>query len=33
MILTTIFQMLSIGEIWKPTDLCKVDMPKDLKQK
>lgn len=33
MILTAIFQMLSTGEVWNPTDLCKVDMPVDLKQK
>lgn len=33
MILIAIFQMLSTGEIWNPTDLCKVDMPDDLKQK
>lgn len=33
MILTAIFQMLSTGEIWNPTDLCKIDMPDELKQK
>ena len=32
MILTAIFQMLSTGEVWNPTDLVKVDMPKELKQ-
>ena len=33
MILTTIFQILSIGEVWNPTDICKFDMPYNLKQK
>ena len=32
MILTAIFQMLSTGEIWNPTDLYKIDMPDDLKK-
>ncbi len=30
MILTAIFQMLSTGEIWNPTDLCKIDMPDEF---
>ena len=33
MILTAIFQMLSTGEVWNPTDLFKVDMPEALKEK
>ena len=33
MILTAIYQMLSTGEAWNPTDLYKVDMPKPLKNK
>ena len=33
MILTAIFQMLSTGEVWNPTDLVRIDMPNDLKQK
>lgn len=33
MILTAIFQMLSTGEVWNPTDLCKVDMSDDIQQK
>ena len=33
MILTAIFQMLSTGEVWNPTDLFKVDMPQHLKEK
>lgn len=32
MILTTIYSMLSIGEIWNPVDLFKVDMPEHLKE-
>ena len=32
MILTAIFQMLSTGEVWNPTDLIKIDMPEELKQ-
>lgn len=32
MILTAIFQMLSTGEVWNPTDLIKFDMPEELKQ-
>lgn len=31
MILTAIFQMLSTGEVWNPTDLVKFDMPEELK--
>lgn len=33
MILTAIFQMISTGEVWNPTDLFKIDMPEDLKEK
>ncbi len=33
MLLTAIYQMLSTGEIWNPTDLYKVDMPEPLKEK
>ncbi len=33
MILTAIYQMLSTGEVWNPTDLYKIDMPQPLKEK
>ena len=33
MILTAIYQMLSTGEAWNPTDLYKIDMPEPLKNK
>lgn len=33
MILTAVFQMLSTGEAWNPTDLFKLDMPESLKEK
>ena len=33
MILTAIYQMLTTGEVWNPTDLFKVDMPESLKEK
>ena len=33
MILTAIYQMMSTGEVWNPTDLFKVDMPEILKEK
>ena len=33
MILTAVFQMLSTGEAWNPSDLFKVDMPQTLKEK
>lgn len=33
MILTAIFQMMTTGEVWNPTDLFKVDMPEPLKEK
>ena len=33
MILTAAYQMLSIGEIWNPTDLYKIDMPEPFKEK
>ena len=33
MILTAIYQILSTGEVWNPTDLYKIDMPEPLKAK
>ena len=33
MILTSVFQMMTTGEVWNPTDLFKVDMPESLKEK
>ena len=33
MILTAIYQMLSTGEAWNPTDLYKIDIPEPLKEK
>ena len=33
MILTVIYQMLSTGEAWNPTDLFKIDMPEPMKEK
>ena len=33
MILTAIYQILSTGEVWNPTDLYKIDMPEPLKEK
>ncbi len=33
MILTSLYQMLSIGEALNPTDLYKIDMPEPLKEK
>ena len=33
MILTAVFQMMTTGEVWNPTDLFKVDMPESLKEK
>jgi hypothetical protein len=33
MILTAIFQMLSTGEAWNPSDLYKIDMPTPLLEK
>ena len=33
MILTAIYQMLSTGETWNPTDLFKIDMPEPMKEK
>lgn len=33
MILTAIYQILSTGEVWNPTDLYKIDMPKPKKAK
>ena len=33
MILTAIYQMLSTGEEWNPSDLYKIDMPETLVKK
>ena len=33
MILSAIFQMMTTGEVWNPTDLFKVDMPDSLKER
>ena len=33
MILTAIYQMLSTGEVWNPSDLYKIDMPAPLAEK
>ena len=33
MILTAIYQMLSTGEEWNPSDLYKIDMPEALVEK
>ena len=33
MILTAIYQMLSTGEVWNPSDLYKIDMPETLLEK
>jgi ABC-type histidine transport system ATPase subunit len=33
MILTAIYQMLSTGEAWNPSDLYKIDMPVPLLEK
>jgi len=33
MILTAVFHMFATGEVWNPTDLFKIDMPQDLKEK
>ena len=33
MILTAIYQMLSTGEAWNPSDLYKIDMPEALLEK
>lgn len=33
MILTAIYQMLSTGETWNPSDLYKIDMPQALVDK
>ena len=32
MILTAIYQMLSTGEAWNPTDLYKIDIPEPLEK-
>jgi len=33
MILTAVFQMLTTGEVWNPTDLHQIDMPPQLREK
>lgn len=33
MILTAVFQMMTSGEVWNPSDLFKVDMPEVLKER
>ena len=33
MILTAVFHMFTTGEVWNPSDLFKIDMPQDLKEK
>lgn len=33
MILTAVFQIMTTGEVWNPTDLFKVDMPETLKER
>lgn len=33
MILTAVYQMLTTGEAWNPSDLYKIDMPEPLKEK
>ena len=33
MILTAVYQMLSTGEAWNPTDLYEIDMPEALGEK
>ncbi len=33
MILTAVYQILSTGEVWNPTDLYKIDMPEPLREK
>ena len=33
MILTAVYSMATTGEIWNPTDLYKIDMPEQLKEK
>ncbi len=33
MVLTAIYQILSTGEVWNPTDLYKIDMPELLKER
>lgn len=33
MILTAVFQMMTMGEVWNPTNLFKVDMPEFLKER
>ena len=30
---TAVYQILSTGEVWNPTDLFKIDMPEPLKEK
>jgi transposase len=33
MILTALYHMLETGEVWNPTDLSRIDMPPELKEK
>ena len=33
MILTAVYFMLKSGEVWNPSDLCKIDMPPVLQEK
>ena len=33
MILTAIYHMLITGEVWNPSDLFKIDMPKEMQAK
>jgi hypothetical protein len=33
MLLTAIYEMLTTGEAWNPSDLFKIDMPEPLKEK
>lgn len=33
MILTVVFQMMTTGEVWNPTDLFKVEIPDLLKER
>ena len=33
MILTSIYNMLSTGEVWNPSDLNQIDMPPELREK
>jgi hypothetical protein len=33
MILTAVYNILSTGEVWNPTDLSRIDMPPELREK